>query len=55
MARAGGTNLIMNIGEDATRKKRFDSFGLIMLADAVSMAHDIRDGNTTRKLGSGMD
>jgi hypothetical protein len=42
MARAGGQNLIMNIGAEAKRKKRFDSFGFIMLADAVFMAHAIQ-------------
>jgi hypothetical protein len=35
MARAGGQNLIMNIGAEAKRKKRLDSFGFIMLADAI--------------------
>ena len=42
MARAGGQNLIMNIGAEAKRKKRLDSFGFIMLADAIFMAHAIQ-------------
>jgi hypothetical protein len=54
MARAGGQNLIMNIGEEAQRLKRFDIFGLIMLADAADaffMAHAMRAWHNYREAG----
>jgi len=54
MARAGGPNLIMNIGEEAKRLKRFDIFRLIMLADAADAfltAHAIRAWHNYREAG----